>query len=97
MAISFSKSVEIDFNVMERHVAETLIDSDPEEVAELAEELGDEVESLIEDIQVAVGRLKSEAANKHTAEIKAAVLQWQEAALRLLKKGRYRRKSPHSG
>ena len=50
MAISFSKSVEIDFNVMERHVAETLIDSDPEEVAELAEELGDEVESLIEDM-----------------------------------------------
>jgi len=86
MAISFSKSVEIDFNVMERHVAEMLIDSDPEEVAELAEELGDEVESLIEDMQVAVGRLKTEAANKYAEEIKAAVLQWQEAALRLLKK-----------
>lgn len=97
MAISFSKSVEIDFNVMERHVVETLIDADPDEITELEEELTDEIESLTEDMQVAVERLKTEAANKHAAEIKAAVLLWHKAAVGLLEKAKAGEKIHISG
>ena len=97
MAISFSKSVEIDFNVMERHVVETLIDADPDEITELEGELTDEIESLTEDMQVAVERLKTEAANKHAAEIKAAVLLWHKAAVGLIEKAKAGEKIHISG
>jgi hypothetical protein len=32
MAISFAKSTEINFNVLERHIAETLINADPYDI-----------------------------------------------------------------
>jgi methyl-accepting chemotaxis protein len=88
MAISFSKSTEIDFNVLERKVVAVLAKADEDEVEELTEDLADDVESLLEDLEVAVTRLKTEAATKHSALIKAEIAQWQKGALGYLEKAK---------
>lgn len=84
MAISFSKSTEIDFNVLERKILEATSGSDGEAVEELTEEFGDEVETLLEDMKVANVRLKTPVADKLTREIEAGVKTWQKAAQGML-------------
>lgn len=86
MAISFAKSTEIDFNVLERKVVGVLAKGDTDEVEELKEDLADEVESLLEDLDVAVTRLNTETGGKHGALIKAEMAQWQDGALGFLNK-----------
>jgi methyl-accepting chemotaxis protein len=80
MAISFSKSADTNFNIIERKVGEMLAKPNKAEIEEAAEDLGDEVESLMEDMGVAAQRLGTPNAKKSFEKIKGDVEAWWKAA-----------------
>jgi methyl-accepting chemotaxis protein len=83
MAISFSKSSMIEFNKMDRMLAETLAGGEIEDREELVEEFTDANETLLEDVEVAVTRLGTPDAKQLGEVITAGVEAWgkQSAAL----------------
>ena len=76
MAISFSKSSMIEFNKMDRMLAETLAGGEIEDREELVEEFTDANETLLEDVEVAVTRLGTPDAKQLGEVITAGVEAW---------------------
>ncbi|MGB0630665.1 MAG: methyl-accepting chemotaxis protein [Alphaproteobacteria bacterium] len=84
MAISFSKSAMINFNKMDRQLADTLAGGEIGDREELVEEFEDANESLLEDVEVAVTRLGTPDAKKLGEVITAGVESWVEKSAGLL-------------
>jgi hypothetical protein len=73
MATSFSKSAMIEFNKMDRLLAEPLTGGEIDDKEELLEELGDARDTLLEELEVAATRLATPEAMKVDEEIKAGL------------------------
>jgi methyl-accepting chemotaxis protein len=85
-AISFSKSAGANFNILDRKVIEMLAKPEEDEIEEAVEDLGDEAESLLEDLDVAAQRLGTVQAKENYAGIKVDIETWVESATALLEK-----------
>jgi len=85
MAISFSKSAMIEFDKMDRLLAESLAGEHIDDKEELLEELADSRESLLEDLEVAATRLSTTTAKTAGGEIKAGLDVWWGRTTDLIK------------